>query len=85
MKYYVISDMHAYYTLTNNALKRAGFFSEKDPHKLIVLGDAFDRGPEPREMQRFMQELLENDQAILVRGNHDDLFYELATVDQGLR
>ena len=35
-------------------------------------------------MQRFLLELMERDAVILVRGNHEDLFEDLATVDRGL-
>lgn len=74
MKYYVVSDVHSYYTQMREALKDAGFFEETEPCKLIVCGDLLDRGPEAKQMIEFMSELLAEDRLILIRGNHEDLF-----------
>lgn len=83
MKYYVVADVHGFYSILHSALEDAGFFSEAQPHKLIVLGDLFDRGTEARELQNFILELMEKDQVILIRGNHEDLYEELVTKDEG--
>lgn len=53
MRYYVISDVHGYYTQMKSALEKAGFFSDTTPHKLIMLGDLFDRGHEAKQLQQF--------------------------------
>ena len=66
-----------------SALKKAGFFSDDAPHKLIMLGDIFDRGHEAKQIQQFVLEQMEQDGVILIRGNHEDLFVELITVDEG--
>ncbi len=84
MKYYITADVHGFYTEFHKALDEAGYFNDPGPHKLIILGDLFDRGEEAVEMQRFLLSLLEQDAVILVRGNHEDLFEELVTVDEGL-
>ena len=63
--------------------KRAGYFDDPQPHKLIILGDLFDRGTEAPALQEFVIDLIERDAVILIRGNHEDLYEELATVDQG--
>lgn len=73
MRYYVVADVHGFYTETISALQEKGFFEDKSPHKLIVCGDLFDRGSEAKEMQRFILELLEKDKVILIKGNHEDL------------
>ena len=73
LRYYVISDPHGFYTETRDALKKAGFFDDPDPHKLIVCGDLMDRGAEAEKMQTFMEELLDKEMLIFVRGNHEDL------------
>lgn len=73
MKYYVTADVHGYYSELKNALSNAGFFEDKDPHKLIICGDLYDRGAEAKELQKFVLELLEKDQIILIKGNHEDL------------
>ena len=83
MRYYVVSDIHGYYTHMKSALKKAGFFSDDVPHKLIMLGDIFDRGHEAKQIQQFVLEQMEQDGVILIRGNHEDLFVELVTIDEG--
>ena len=84
MKYFITADVHGFYTEFHKALEEAGYFTDPDPHRLIILGDIFDRSPEAVEMQRFILELMEQDAVILIRGNHEDLFAEMVTVDEGL-
>ena len=84
MKYYVTADIHGFYSFLHDALEEAGFFAETQPHKLIVLGDLFDRGMEAPELQDFILKLMEEDRIILVKGNHEDLFEVLLTEDEGL-
>ena len=84
MKIYVTADTHGFYSILRNALTEAGFFAETAPHKLVVLGDLLDRGAEALEMQDFILKLMEEDRVILVRGNHEDLFAEMVTEDEGL-
>lgn len=79
MRYYVISDIHSFYTKLKKTLTEAGFFEDKDPHKLIVCGDLFDRGSEPKELQEFILDLMEKDQVILIRGNHEDIMLDLVS------
>lgn len=77
MKYYVVSDIHSFYTEFIDALTEKGFFEDKEPHKLIVCGDLFDRGREAVKLQDFIDDLLKKDEVILIRGNHEDLFEDL--------
>lgn len=44
MKYYITADVHGFYTEFHMALDEAGYFYDLEPHKLIILGDIFDRG-----------------------------------------
>ena len=83
MKYYVVADVHGFYSILHKALDDAGFFAETQPHMLLVLGDLFDRGTEAKQLQDFILELMENNSVILVRGNHEDLYEELVTKDEG--
>ena len=78
MKYYVVSDVHSYLSKLKTTLKKKGYFDDKEPHKLIICGDLFDRGRETVKMQNFVKELLDKDQVILIRGNHEDLMEDLA-------
>ena len=71
MKYYITADMHGFYTEYHKALDEAGYFTDSEPHKLIILGDLFDRGLEAVQMQRFILSLLDQDAAILVRGKYE--------------
>ncbi len=77
MRYYVVADPHGFFTEMKTALEEKGFFSDTEPHKLIICGDLFDRGGEAWMMQQFVLELLKKDQVILIRGNHEDLALKL--------
>ena len=83
MKYYVTSDVHGYDSILRQALADAGFFEEKEPHRLVILGDLFDRGEEARSLQDFVLRLMEEDRIILIRGNHEDLFETFVMEDCG--
>ncbi len=76
MRYYVVSDVHGFYTPLITALRDKGFFEDKEPHKLVVLGDLFDRGKEPLELQAFILDLIRKDEVVLIRGNHEDLIVD---------
>ena len=43
MKYYVAADVHGFFTQMAAALEEAGYFVDTVPHKLVLLGDLFDR------------------------------------------
>lgn len=77
MKYYVTADVHAYFTELQTALLKQGFFEDTEPHKLIICGDLYDRGTEALQLQEFILELMEKNQVILIRGNHEDLTLDL--------
>ena len=77
MKYYIVSDVHGYFTPMKKALEGCGFFEDKEPHKLIVCGDMMDRGTETLEMQAFMVDLHRRGDLIFIRGNHEDLFIKM--------
>lgn len=76
MKYYVVADVHGFYTELITALKEKGFFEDKEPRKLVVCGDLFDRGTEALRLQKFIVDLLDKDEVVLIRGNHEDLVLE---------
>lgn len=76
MKYYVVSDVHGYYTHLENALREAGFFDETLPCKLVVCGDLLDRGTEAPELIDFMLRLMEEDRLIYIKGNHEELLVD---------
>lgn len=82
MKYYLVSDIHGFFSEFHFALTQAGFFNDPQPHKLVLLGDLFDRGKEAVKVESFVLDLIEKDAVILIRGNHEDLFEEFVTIDR---
>ena len=78
MRYYVVADIHGFYTEFRQALNEQGFFEDSQPHKLIVCGDLYDRGNEAKELQAFILDLIEKDEVILIQGNHEDLMLQLS-------
>ena len=75
MKYFVSADIHGYFDLWINALKEKGFDINNPEHKIIVCGDLFDRGRQPKQI---IDVIMSNpDKFILIRGNHEDLMDEM--------
>ena len=72
MRYFIISDIHGYYSVLKEELDKQGFDKYKDT--LISLGDNFDRGDENWEMYRFLSTL---PNVILIRGNHEDCLVDM--------
>ena len=69
-KYFVCSDIHSFYTEFRAALRRANFKKSNPEHILIVCGDIFDRGPESKEVYKFIRSL-PRERRVLIRGNHE--------------
>lgn len=85
MKYYVITDIHGFYDEMIETLREKGYFSDKEPHKLIICGDLLDRGPDTDNLQSFVVNLLRSNDLIFIKGNHEDLIEELVcTVEAGV-
>lgn len=72
-KFFVVSDIHSFYTPLKKALDESGFDPNNDDHWLVVCGDAFDRGDESVEVLHYLMSL---ERKVLVRGNHDYLLEE---------
>lgn len=68
MRYIVCSDIHGYYDVWMDALKKVKFDPKND--FLVVLGDLLDRGNKPLQCLKFVNSLPNK---ILIRGNHEDL------------
>lgn len=83
MKYYVFTDIHGYCTLFQDTLRDNGYFEDPEEKKILLLGDLFDRGGEAQKLQAYILALLREERAILIRGNHEDLFQDLVTRDRG--
>ena len=68
MKIFAVSDVHGFFTEMKKALDDAGFDPQNPQHMLISVGDAMDRGPQPREVIEFFNKLPNK---VLVAGNHE--------------
>ena len=75
MKYFVSSDIHGFFDEWQNALNEKGFELNSPEHKIILCGDLFDRGNQPKEIIEFV--LKHKDKVILIRGNHEDLMEQM--------
>ena len=73
MKFFIVSDVHSFYTPMIEALNRAGFDKNNSNHWLISCGDNFDRGDESEKVRQF---LLNLPQKTLIKGNHEDLILD---------
>lgn len=73
MKLYVVADVHGFYYELIAALTKQGWFEDNGPKKLVICGDLMDRGKQAMKLQAFIMDLLEKDQVVFVRGNHEDL------------
>lgn len=73
---FYVSDIHSFYGPLIDALNQAGFDVENESHRLIICGDIFDRGPDTLKVYQFIKNLPQH-RRILIRGNHDLLYYEL--------
>ena len=71
MTYFIISDIHSHYNAMVTALLKSGYNSENTNHHLIVVGDLFDRGKQPKEVLEFLYQLNLEDKASIIIGNHD--------------
>lgn len=75
MKYFVSADIHGFFNEWQKALKEKGFDLNNPNHKIIICGDLFDRGRQPKEIIDYI--LAHKDKIILVRGNHEDLLEDM--------
>ena len=73
-QYFITSDVHGFFDELMVALNSKGFDGNNSDHKLIILGDLFDRGPDNIKVYEFVKSL--GDRFIYVRGNHEDLLGE---------
>lgn len=73
-KFFVVSDVHSFYTPLIEALNAAGFDKNNEDHWLISCGDLFDRGDESKEVLDFVQSL---PRKILIKGNHEYLLEDM--------
>lgn len=79
-RFAVIADIHGNASAFAAALglaRRRGF------DRLVLLGDLLTYGCEPAEVLRLAGEAVARDEAVLVLGNHDQLYLDLARGERG--
>ena len=72
-KYFVFSDVHGEYDALQKGLEEAGYDRYNQTHRLVCLGDGFDRGPHSRKIWNLMYSV---PNSIYIKGNHDVMFQE---------
>ena len=70
MSRYVMSDIHGCFDEFISMLEIINF---TDDDILYILGDIFDRGPQPLKVLDY---ILEKDNIIMIKGNHEKMFEE---------
>ena len=71
-KFFVFSDVHGEFDALKQSLNEAGYNCNNPQHKLVSLGDNFDRGPDSLKVSNFLM----RNHAICVKGNHDAMFQQ---------
>ena len=72
---FAVSDIHSYYEPLISALKEKDFFASND-NKLVVIGDALDRGPDTKKVIDLLLSLHSDGRLIYIKGNHEDLLID---------
>lgn len=73
-KLFVVSDIHGHFSVLKKALEDSGFDKNNPDHKLICLGDYFDRGNENKLVLKFFEQIKNK---VLLMGNHEELLLKL--------
>lgn len=71
-KFFIVSDIHGYYTILLKTLQEHGFDAFNQDHVLVCCGDLFDGGQEAQQLYNFVINL--GERFVFIRGNHEDLF-----------
>ena len=74
MKIFAVSDIHSFFTVFHDELKKKGFEENNPEHLLVICGDLFDRGPETVELIEYISTLTN---VVLVKGNHETLMEKM--------
>ena len=75
MKYFTSADIHGHFDEWMQVLNNKGFDINNPQHKIVLCGDNFDRGHQPKQIIDYILE--HKDKIILIRGNHEDLMEEM--------
>jgi len=69
MKIAVLADIHANYIALKTATEH---LSHWEPDRVIIAGDTVNRGPRPAECLDLIQDKIDSDGWLALRGNHED-------------
>lgn len=72
MALFAVSDIHGFFDQTKKALEDAGFFDSPE-NRLVLVGDALDRGKQVAETVDFLLSLHREGRLIYIFGNHEEL------------
>lgn len=75
-KLFIVSDIHGFYTELKDCLEKAGYDEDNENHLLVVCGDLFDRGSESTLVYAFLKRLSDENKAIVIKGNHDQMLID---------
>lgn len=75
-KFFVVSDVHSFYTEMITALNEVGFDINNDTHIFVSCGDLLDRGPDAQKCLDFVNGI-PDDRKILIKGNHEELLEDV--------
>ncbi len=78
-KFFVLSDVHGYYSETVKAIRKSGFDPDNDSHVLVFCGDMFDRGHHNRNVLRYLDKIKNK---IMIRGNHEDMLVRIIETEK---
>lgn len=78
MKIAVLADIHANYIALKTAVDH---LSSWKPDRVIVAGDIINRGPRPAECLRLVQDKMNSEGWLVLRGNHEDYVIMHASPD----
>lgn len=76
-RYFIVSDIHGFFSIFKSALYRKGFRVSNKQDLLIICGDAWDRGLEAVKLCKFLTKLKNENRLILIKGNHEWLMIHL--------
>lgn len=68
-KIFVVSDIHGEFMMMEELLEK---WNPKE-EQLVILGDLADRGPNSKEALELAYHLVQTEDAIVIKGNHDDM------------
>jgi hypothetical protein len=77
MSYDIIGDVHGHYDELIGLLIKLGYISENnlfihpEGRKPVFVGDLIDRGPKIRETLHLVKNMVDNDLALCIMGNHE--------------